>query len=152
VKNKNIRSLILIAIYSLILAVCDTPAGQSKYQIEIIVHPGNPIQIISRAQLVKLFLKKQKYWSSGIEVQPVNMEDKTELFSVFLRDYINKSKRANRAYWQKQIFSGRSVPPASRETEFEICQYVEKNPGAIAYISSSFAQKCKNVKIVKVQD
>jgi hypothetical protein len=55
-----------------------------------------------------------------------------------------------KAYWQKQIFSGRGVPPEEKESDEEVLEYVSKNVGAIGYISESAETSAYDVKVLEI--
>jgi hypothetical protein len=55
-----------------------------------------------------------------------------------------------KAYWQKQIFSGRGVPPEEKQSDEEVLEYVSKNVGAIGYISESTVRDAYDVKVLEI--
>jgi hypothetical protein len=42
-----------------------------------------------------------------------------------------------KAWWQTQLFDGRTVPPVELATEEAVVTYVRLHAGAIAYVSST---------------
>jgi hypothetical protein len=58
-----------------------------------------------------------------------------------------------KAYWQKQIFSGRGVPPEEKKSDEEVLKYVTENPGAVGYIAEATKiDAYNNVKVLTIVD
>ena len=101
----------------------------------VIVHPSNPAGPMSRAEVSDLFLRRATQWDSGPRVRPVNLLPRSPLRQAFSQAIHRKSLAGERAYWQRQIFTGRGVPPLEVTTEDDVLDYVAANPGAVGYVS-----------------
>jgi len=111
----------------------ETAGGTGDYSV--IVHPSNSVGAMSRAQLSDLFLRRATRWGNGQRVLPVNLVAQSSLREAFSQTINRKSVAAERAYWQRQIFTGRGVPPVEVASEEDVLAYVAKNPGAVGYVS-----------------
>ncbi len=55
------------------------------------------------------------------------------------------------SYWQKQMFTGRTVPPFVKVGDAEVMSWVAANSAAIGYVSGS-ATLTSGVKAVKIKE
>ena len=115
--------------------------GQDAQTYHIIVHPDNPATSISKKELKKIFLKRTTKWPNNQKMVPIDLSEEASARISFTRDVHRKSVSSIRAYWQKKLFSGRGVPPATFQKEADVVSFVGNNPGAISYVSESTQRK-----------
>lgn len=108
------------------------PAGTGYV---IVVRADNPVASLHRAELSRLFLKRDNSWPGGLAAAPVDLAESVEARQLFSREVHQKPVAAIKAYWQQQIFSGRGTPPPERATEAKVLEYVRTNPGGLGYVS-----------------
>jgi len=94
------------------------------------------IDALSKAQISKLYLKK----ISRINGVKVIVYDNTKDYEEFTKFFLNKTPSQIHAYWMKQIFLGKKVPPV-KLTQKEIVQKLESSPNAIIYSSQKLNAK-----------
>lgn len=138
-----IWALILILIVSIINA-------QSVKSFIVIVNNDNNTENISKDQLSKIFLKKVTQWNDGSGIIPIDQRSDAKVRINFSESIHGKNVQAIKAFWQKQIFSGSSVPPVEKISDEEVIKYVKQNPGAIGYVSTG--ADIQGVKSVKVSE
>lgn len=102
----------------------------------VIVHASNPETSVTKEELSRIFLKKSAQWPDGSRVQPVDLVDSSPARARFSQSVHGKDTSAIKAYWQKQIFSGRGVPPAELGSAAEVVRFVGANRGAIGYVAA----------------
>jgi len=142
-------TLIGIVLTSIALA---SPSAASKPEpIRIIVNDANAIEVLTKAQVSRFFLKKVTTWTDGSASEPVDLGEKTPARQAFSTSILGKRVAAVKAYWQQMIFSGRAVPPPEKKSEDEVQQYVLSRPGAIGYISAETEIE-EGVKVVRIID
>ena len=105
---------------------------------------------ISKSEISDMFLKKVKKYDNATKILPVDMIDTSPVRQQFSKDVLGKKVASVKAYWQKQIFSGRNVPPPEKKNDKEVLEYIHGNPGAIGYISVSTSIGNYEVKAVKI--
>jgi ABC-type phosphate transport system substrate-binding protein len=115
---------------------------------KIVVNTANPIASISKDDLSKLFLKKSTTWKNGREVIPVDQSERSPVRENFSKNIHDRPVAAIKSYWQQQMFSGRSTPPTTKSSDGELLSFVQQNPDAIGYVSSSVA--ISGVKVVDI--
>ena len=110
--------------------------GEPATGYRVIVHPGESADALSREDVSRLFMKKSTKWSDGTPVVPVDQTLSSRVREVFSKDVHGKGAAAVDAYWQKQIFSGRGVPPVTMGSDAEVVAFVRSTPGAIGYVAA----------------
>jgi len=121
---------------------------------KVIVHTSNPTKQLSKQELSQLFLKKVKQWKDHNEtVLPVDLVDDSPVRQKFSERIHGRGVASIKAYWQKQIFSGRGVPPEEKKSDEEVLKYVSENPGAVGYIAEATKiDAYNNVKVLAIVD
>ncbi len=136
----------LILVFFMIFFVNNLLFAQSSYKV--IINSSNPVATISKTDLSKLFLKKTTKWENGNKVQPVDLLESSAVRVSFTKEIHDKSISAIKSYWQRQLFSGRAVPPPEKANDKEVLSFVKANSGAIGYVSTSASTK--GVKVIKI--
>ena len=110
-------------------------SGGSGYKI--IINPASSMSVVSRKELAAVYLKKTAKWRDGTPAVPVDLSEDAPARSGFSRDVLGKPTQAVKAYWNQQIFSGRSAPPAEKRSDADVVAFVRSTPGAVGYVSAS---------------
>jgi ABC-type phosphate transport system substrate-binding protein len=131
-----------------ILLMIGTLFSQVGSSYKVIVNKDNPVSELTKDKVSKLFLKKAKKWDNGNKVQPVDLFSGSTVRKSFSKGIYGKTVAAIKAYWQKQIFSGKGIPPAEKNRDREVIAYVKSKPGAIGYVSAK--ANTNGVKVVKI--
>lgn len=147
-KKKSIKYLLMLMIVLFVLQL----NSQNQVSFKIIVNEVNSVKSISADYLKKIFLKKETKWQDDSKIYPVDLNETSNIRENFTEKIHGKRVSAIKAYWQKQIFTGRGVPPPEKSSEKEVLEYVEKNEGAIGYISINKSISKYDVKIIKIED
>lgn len=111
----------------------------------VIAHPEVAISSLTPAQLSSIYLLKVISWQGGENIVPVNREASSAARKNFSDAVLHQPPHALDAYWNQMHFKGK-VPPMVQESDQAVLAFVQKVPGAIGYVSASFAPK--NVKIL----
>ena len=110
-------------------------AQQAGYRV--IVHKDNPTTALSAKDISSYLLKRKSRWDHGVAVDPIDLDPESEVRKAFSREVHGRSVSSIKNYWQRQIFSGREVPPPEVASDAEVIAHVKANPGAIGYVSAS---------------
>ena len=102
----------------------------------VIVHKSNPIKALDKNKLSEIFLKKVQVWENNEMILPIELKEDAPVRITFSTKIHEKKVSKIKAYWQKQIFSGRGIPPPEKANDLEILKYIEENPNAIGYVST----------------
>jgi ABC-type phosphate transport system substrate-binding protein len=116
----------------------------------VIVNTANPAAALPRDAVAKIFLKTSRSWDNGNPAKPVDLPVGAAAREAFSREVLHQSAGAIDERWQRQIFSGRDVPPPRKGSDAEVIQYVSRNPGGIGYVAAGSSLPA-NVKKVQIQ-
>lgn len=130
------KKLILIAGIALGLVLALWVPAQSN-RFKVIVHPDNPNAILAAKDVSSLLLKKKTKWDgTEMSVDPIDLDGGSAVREAFSEAVHGRSVSSIKNYWQRQIFSGREVPPPEAKSDAEVIAFVSRSPGAIGYVSS----------------
>ncbi len=140
-------TLAIVAIVALCAVVPGVSAQGSGYVI--VVNTSNDVSSLSVDEVSRLFLKRTAKWDSGLDVVPVDQVESSSVRDRFSEDIHDKPVSAVKSFWQRQIFSGRAVPPTEKASDAEVLAFVRSNPAAIGYVSAG-SPLGTNVRVVRV--
>jgi ABC-type phosphate transport system substrate-binding protein len=133
-------------------ALAGAPArAQDAPAYLVVVNAANPVTELPRAEVSRWFLKQAKKWPDGGVVVPLDQSSRSEVRAAFSIGVHKQSLQAIETYWQKQIFSGRTVPPFVKVGDAEMMAYVASNTNAIGYVSAG-STLIPGVKAVKIKE
>ena len=124
--------------------------AQEQPSFKVITHPANPVTSLSKTQVSKILLKKVSKWDDGQRVRAVDQGGKDSVREVFTKEIHGRSLSSIQRYWQRQVFSGKDVPPPELAGDSEVVEFVSKTAGAIGYVSPD--AELDGVKIVTVTE
>jgi ABC-type phosphate transport system substrate-binding protein len=135
----------------LTVLVWTVPAIASGQGFKIVVNESNSSETITKQQLENIFMKQMSTWSNGQPVIPVDQTAASSTRQGFSKVIFGRDTSAIKSYWQRQIFSGRGVPPPEKASDDEVLAFVGVNSGAIGYVSSD-ARVGSGVKVLEISD
>jgi ABC-type phosphate transport system substrate-binding protein len=118
---------------------------------QVIVNASSSSAEIPRAEVARFFLRQSLKWSDGQTVLPVDQSARSMVREAFCRGVLKQPLPAVETYWQRQIASGRAVPPPVKTTDAEVLAYVSATPGAIGYVVGGM-NLTPGVKLVKLKE
>lgn len=116
---------------------------------KVIVNRAVKSDAFTKQQVSDLFLKKTAKWADGTAVAAVDQPDSSPVREAFSKEIHGKPASAVKSYWNKQIFSGRDLPPLEKKTDAEVVAYVRATAGAIGYVAEN--AETDGVRIVTVR-
>ena len=144
------KSIVFLLTGFALLLSTQTGSNAQQIDYQIIVHPSNPSTQISKSRVSQLLLKKVSRWEHGVSASPVDLDSKSPVRERLSRDVHGRSVSSIKSYWQRQIFSGREVPPPEYSNESQVIQFVSNNPGSIGYVSAG--ARLDSVKSLSVSE
>jgi ABC-type phosphate transport system substrate-binding protein len=124
-------------------------AAQEATRTRVIVSSDNPVEELNRNEVVRIFLGQLKVWKNGTKIRPVDQSLTSVARKEFSSSVLRQSLLVVSHYWQQQMFAGRAAPPAVKDTDANVAEFVSATPGAIGYISDDFVLP-KGVKVLLV--
>jgi ABC-type phosphate transport system substrate-binding protein len=108
----------------------------SLADIVVVVHPANDAAL-DKKSVQRVFLGKEKKFSNGKEVLPINQVPSSAARGSFDTDTLGRSSTQIAAYWSKLVFTGKGIPPKELDNDAAVLAIVADNPNAIGYIDSA---------------
>jgi len=127
------------------------PAIAAGQDFKIVINETNRTSSISKRDVSRCFMKQTNTWISGQPVVPVDLAASSETRQAFSVAIHNRDVNAVKSYWQREIFSGRGVPPAEKASDQEVLAFVRANPGAVGYVSAD-ADVGEGVRVLAITD
>jgi len=127
---------ILTLVAALFLASGLTGVHAETQPFLIVVNADNDLSEISAGDLSKIFLGKTDEWENGTAVEPVDLVAGAPARAAFTKLVHGRSVSEVKTFWQRQIFSGRDVPPYEAASEEEVLKFVGSSPGSVGYVSA----------------
>jgi ABC-type phosphate transport system substrate-binding protein len=106
-------------------------------ELVLVVHKDNPTSVLSRSQVIDLYMGKYVAFPDGSKAVPVDIENDIVVRTKFYDSLVSMSLARVNAYWSKVKFSGRARPPTQQKDEKAILAFVKQTENAIAYIHES---------------
>ena len=133
-RKANIAVGLICAI--LVLAV---PAGVAGQDFKVVINESNTTTSITKATLSGCFMKQAETltWISGLPLIPVDQAASSETRKAFSKHVHGRDVSSVKSYWQRQIFTGKAVPPQEKASDEEVLAFVRANPGAVGYVSAN---------------
>ena len=111
--------------------------AQAVAGVVVIVNPSAKVSEITPKQAKSLFLGKAKKLPDGEKAKVVDQSKSSASREVFLKKVLKKSEKKLKAYWSKQVFSGKASPPKQLDDDAAVKSYVSSTAGAIGDIDSA---------------
>ncbi len=142
------KKVMLLAI--LLFLWSPQPRAQST-GFQIIVNAANPTEELPSSRIAKIFLKQIKRWEDKTPITPIDQATDSVARAAFTRAIHGKKVSAIESFWQRQIFSGRGVPPEKQDTDQAVIDFVRSERGAIGYVSpaSDLGTGVKELKVIE---
>jgi len=148
------RTVLLGAALALLWGGSGIMAADATPGFRLVVSPESSLTSLRRAEVARIFLRKQSRWKDGRDALPVDQSARSPVRAAFSKDVLAveglEKISAVEGYWRQQIFSGRGTPPAIKASDAEVLQYVASTPGAVGYVSESAS--VAGVKTLTVKD
>lgn len=119
---------------AMVLASLALPAGA---ELVVIVNPKNPVASLSAEQVAQVFLGRASSFPDGGAATPVDQKEGAPVRDEFYAKVADKNAGQVKAFWAKQMFSGKGQPPRELAASAEVKRAVASDPSAIGYIEKS---------------
>jgi len=109
-------------------------ALSAQAEFVVIVNPKNAAASMSAEQVSQLFLGRSTSFPGGAAATPVDQKEGSALRDEFYTKVADKNPGQVKAFWAKQMFSGKGQPPKEVGSSAEVKKAVAADPNAIGYI------------------
>jgi ABC-type phosphate transport system substrate-binding protein len=146
IRVRSVLSALVIALMA--AAASAAPAGSERAAaippvpgtLVVIVHDGVPDRELSLDRLRRIFLVRERFWSNGVRIAPVNLPAGNAVREAFSVRVLGRSSRSLAAYWNDLYFHG-TLPPPTVGSEQAVIRFVAATPGAIGYVTIEAASE-----------
>jgi len=126
-----------LSLLYIFLAVFMLMANAAQAGIVVIGNPGLSASSLSAEEIRDFYLAKTTSLSDGTRVKVVDQEEGSPARNAFYSTVIKKDKTQLKAYWAKQIFTGKATPPDVMAGDKEVKAWVAGTKGGIGYVDDS---------------
>ena len=142
--RKYIQTFVVAATAAIAMAA---PRAAQAQDFKVVVNSANAVDALTADEASKIFLKQAPKFANGTTAAPV--DQKGAVRASFTKAVHGKAVAAVDTYWQQQIFSGKEVPPAVKNSDDDVIAYVKSNPGGIGYVTAGASTA--GVKVVAIK-
>lgn len=107
-------------------------------EVVIIGHPAGPDSISSN-EVRDLYLNRSKALPNGQSAQPFELPEGNTARAEFHQKVTGRNDAQLKAFWSKQVFTGRGQPPEEAGSAAAMKAQVSSTPGGIGYIDDAEA-------------
>jgi ABC-type phosphate transport system substrate-binding protein len=122
---------------TLLAAAIAAIAIPASAELVVIVNPRNPATSMSADQVAQVFLGRTGSFPGGGAATPLDQKEGTALRDEFYTKVADKNPGQVKAYWSKQMFSGKGSPPKEHGSSAEVKRAVAADPNAIGYVEKA---------------
>jgi ABC-type phosphate transport system substrate-binding protein len=122
---------------SLLAAAIAAIAIPASAELVVIVNPKNPATSMSADQVAQVFLGRTSSFPGGGAATPVDQKEGAGQRDEFYAKVADKNPGQVKAYWSKQMFSGKGSPPKELGSSAEVKRAVAADPNAIGYVEKA---------------
>jgi ABC-type phosphate transport system substrate-binding protein len=123
------KKIVLAALVSFAFPACA--------EFVVIVNPKNPAASLTAEQVAQVFLGRTSSFPGGGPATPVDQKEGVALRDDFYTKVADKNPGQVKAYWAKQMFSGKGSPPKELASSADVKKAVASDPAAIGYVEKS---------------
>lgn len=122
---------LLAAVLGAVLAAAALP---SMADVVVVVSAKNSATALTQDQASDIFLGRATSLPGAGAVTPVDQAEGAASRDAFYQKASGKNAAQVKAYWSKQIFSGKGTPPKEAGNDAAVKAMVAANPNLIGYI------------------
>lgn len=138
-------SMILKTLFMAVMLTTISEAFSAE-PLVVVVHKDNPVNELTRSQLIDLYMGKYVAFPDGRKADPVDVANGENIREQFYRELVGMPLNRVNAYWSKVRFSGNARPPVLQRNQQAALEYLGTSESAITYITA--ANVTSDVKVV----
>lgn len=107
----------------------------------LIANPANPVERLSHAEAVNIFMGRLRMFAGGQTAQPLDLPAEAPEKAQFYRLLLGKELADIDSYWARLLFSGATKPPKIAASQEQVLELVARDRRAIGYVERAKADK-----------
>jgi ABC-type phosphate transport system substrate-binding protein len=139
----------MMKLFALLIVFCSVLCSAevfSEERLVVVVHQSNPVEVMTRSEVIDLFMGKYVAFPTGVKAIAVDFGDEHLTRKTFYKQLVGKSLASVNAYWSRIRFSGKRKPPIQKEDYDQVVDYISTTETSIGYIPQSMVTR--NMKVV----
>jgi ABC-type phosphate transport system substrate-binding protein len=137
------------AVAMAVAVLAPPPRANAEGGYRIVVNPDNPLTVVDRADLARVFMKMVTSWPNGTPATAIDQPRTAAVRAAFSRDVHKMDVDAVVARWATLVYAGREMPPPVKASDQEVLDFVRHNPGAVGYVSTE--APTEGVKVISLR-
>ena len=121
----------------LLLAIAAAPL---QAQVVVVTADAGPVKALSRSEAEQLYLGRRTTLDNGLSVSLVDLPSGAAR-NQFYQLLTGKNPGQIRAYWSRQVFTGRALPPREAASIEEVRELLIAEPASIGYLPEGDVDK-----------
>lgn len=105
--------------------------------VVVIVSAKSPVATLNKDQVSDIFLGRMPNFPDGALATPIEQTDSSTQRQEFHTKVTGKNTTQLKAYWSKQIFTGKGAPPKEVQTAADVVKLIHSNPNMIGYVDKT---------------
>jgi len=110
---------------------------QAQESLAVVVNKANPVEELSRSELIDLFMGKYVAFPDDSKAIPVELNGEHEIKIEFYQNLVGMPLSRVNAYWSRLRFTGRKRAAVFQSNEDELIAFILANEQAIGYVPKS---------------
>ncbi len=123
--------------HTLLAILCMSTALNAAAEVAVVVSAKSAVSALTADQAADIFLGRALSFPGGESAVPLDQPDSSAARTEFYTKATGKTAPQLKAYWSKQIFSGKGRPPKEVPDSQAVRQLVAGNPNMVGYIDKS---------------
>lgn len=124
----------------LLASACGLSTGSHAAELLIVTARTSPVSALSVDEAEQLFLGLRTTLSNGTPVKLIDLPPGPAR-DAFYQQLTGKNPIQTRAYWSRQVFTGRALPPREADSLQEAQNLIADTPGTIGYLPAEDTDK-----------
>lgn len=120
----------------LLLTVFIAPVSAQELLV-VVVNKDNPVEQLSRSELIDLFMGKYVAFPNNVKAIPVELNSDHKIKVDFYQSLVGMPLSRVNAYWSRLRFTGRKRAAVFKSNEKDLIAFIIANKQAIGYLPQS---------------
>jgi ABC-type phosphate transport system substrate-binding protein len=121
---------------------------QAEEPLAVVVNKANPIDELSRSELIDLFMGKYVAFPNNVKAIPVELNSDHKIKVDFYQNLVGMPLSRVNAYWSRLRFTGRKRAAVFKPNEIDLIAFIIANEQAIGYVPQSLITE--DLKVVYI--
>jgi ABC-type phosphate transport system substrate-binding protein len=128
-------------VFVVLLLILFIEPVSAEEPLVVVVNKDNPVEQLSRSELIDLFMGKYVAFPNDIKAIPVELNSDHKNKIRFYQNLVGMPLSRVNAYWSRLRFTGRKRSAVFKSNENDLIAYISAHKQAIGYVPQSLITK-----------